>query len=348
MISNNTQHHTNDRHIAVWLFVVAALIFSMVVLGGVTRLTRSGLSMVEWDPIMGAIPPLSQQQWQSTFDKYRQFPEYQKINRGMSLDEFKSIFWFEYSHRLLGRAIGLAFLLPFLYFWLRKKIRRELVPRLVVMFILGGLQGLLGWYMVKSGLIDNPHVSQYRLTAHLSAAIIIYSFILWVAWGLLKPANVLYGHSTPGKLRSNGLLISVLIFIMILSGGFVAGTRAGFAFNTFPTMNGFWIPPGIMDMQPWYMNFFENITTIQFTHRLIAVLVTLGVVGYWLRSRNYPLAGSTRTGFNVLLFILVVQVSLGISTLLMAVPVPLAAAHQAGALLLFTAALYLNSELRMR
>jgi cytochrome c oxidase assembly protein subunit 15 len=223
-----------------------------------------------------------------------------------------------------------------------------MVPGLITMFVLGGLQGLLGWYMVKSGLVDRPHVSQYRLTAHLSAAILIYSFILWFAMSLLKQGQSMFRAQPTSSLRNFGLYISGLIFVMILSGGFVAGTRAGFAFNTFPTMNGHWLPPGIMDMSPWYMNFFENITTIQFTHRAIALVVFISVIIFWFKSLGQDLKDSTRFGFHLLLVMLFLQVGLGITTLLMAVPVPLAAAHQAGALFLFSSALYLNHELRQR
>jgi len=263
-----TATHDN-RRIALWLLACCALVFIMVVLGGVTRLTRSGLSIVEWDPIMGAIPPLSAPQWEATFDKYKQTPEYQKVNTGMSLSEFKSIFWVEYAHRLFGRSIGLAFLLPFLYFLLKGSIKRPLVPKLVIMFVLGGLQGALGWYMVRSGLVDEPRVSAYRLTAHLALAVVIYSYIFWTALGLLFPAEAKAGAR---GLRRFGIAATGLIFAMILSGGFVAGNKAGFAFNTFPLMNGRFAPEGLYALQPWWTNLFENIATVQFNHRLIAYL----------------------------------------------------------------------------
>jgi cytochrome c oxidase assembly protein subunit 15 len=338
----------NNRQIAIWLLTVCALIFCMVVLGGVTRLTRSGLSMVEWDPIMGVIPPLNETEWQASFDKYKQYPEYRHYNQDMSLGEFKGIFYFEYGHRVLGRLIGMAFLLGFLYFLFTRKLRRDMIPALMIMFVLGGMQGLLGWFMVKSGLVDRPHVSQYRLTAHLSAAIAIYSYIFWYAMGLLKQEQSMFRLQPTTSLRNYGRYITILVFVMILSGGFVAGTRAGFTFNTFPTMNGYWLPPGIMDMKPWYMNFFENITTIQFTHRVMALVVFISIMIYWLRSLGQNMHDTTRFGFHLLLVMLLIQVGLGISTLLLAVPVLLAAAHQAGALLLFTIALYLNHELRRR
>ncbi|KPK12674.1 MAG: heme A synthase [Acidithiobacillales bacterium SG8_45] len=334
----------SNRAIAIWLFVVAALIFSMVVLGGVTRLTRSGLSMVEWAPIMGVVPPITEAQWQETFDKYKQFPEYQKINKGMSVHEFKSIFWFEYSHRLLGRTIGLAFLIPFIFFVVRKQIEKQDVPKYLLMFVLGGLQGLLGWYMVKSGLVNRPHVSQYRLTAHLVAAIAIYSYILWVAWGLIVPKRDAEATRLR-SLRNLGIGLTGLIILMIVSGGFVAGTKAGLAYNTFPTMNGYWVPEGLYAMQPWWLNWFENATTIQFNHRLIAWILILAVPAYWFHARRHAPDEATRLALHLLLAMLAIQVVLGITTLLHAVPVALGAAHQAGALLLLTTVLYVVRRL---
>jgi len=350
MLTNTIENprQRNNRQIAVWLLICCTLIFAMVVLGGVTRLTRSGLSMVEWDPIMGIIPPLTESQWEETFGKYKQFPEYQKINEGMNLGEFKSIFWFEYAHRVLGRTIGLAFLLPLLYFLLAKKIRRSLVPKLVTMFILGGLQGLLGWYMVKSGLVDRPHVSQYRLTAHLAAAITIYGFIFWVALDLLLPKGGARDARTVAPLRRFGLFTTMLVSLMIITGGFVAGTKAGFAFNTFPLMNGQWVPEGYMVLEPWFSNFFDNIAAVQFNHRFGALLLCIVVFGFWFAAQRFDLVARTRTVFHLLLAMLVIQVTLGITTLIYVVPVALAAAHQGGALVLLTIALMLNHELRLK
>lgn len=339
-----TDTERNNRQIAIWLLVVCALIFTMVVLGGVTRLTRSGLSMVNWHPVMGVLPPMTEQAWQDNFEQYKQFPEYQKINKGMSLDEYKGIFWFEYSHRVLGRLIGLAFLLPFLWFLYKKKIRREMTSKLVIMFLLGGLQGLLGWYMVKSGLVDKPHVSQYRLTAHLSAALLIYGFIFWVALDLLRSQR--FADTSHVFLRRFGIFVTASICIMIVSGGFVAGTKAGFVFNTFPKMYENWIPPGACSLTPWYMNFFENMALIQFNHRVVALILAVIVPAWWFLARRVTLPRDTRLGFHLVLAALAMQITLGITTLLYVVPVPLAAAHQAGALLVLTAALYLNHRLR--
>jgi len=340
------------KPIAIWLLICCALVFAMVVVGGVTRLTHSGLSMVEWQPIVGAIPPLNQSDWEQTFSKYQQTPQYQKVNHGMSLDEFKGIFWWEYFHRLLGRIIGLAFFIPFVYFIARKAIDRPLGLKLAGIFLLGGLQGAMGWYMVKSGLVDDPRVSQYRLTAHLGLAFVIYAAMFWVALGLLFPA-----HSSGSRggshrdsrlrgLRRFSLALTALISVMILSGGFVAGIRAGLAFNTFPLMNGHIVPPDIFMLEPWYLNLFNNIATVQFNHRLIAWMLAILVPLFWLKSRSYPLPGSAHLACNLLMAMLIVQISLGIATLLLVVPLSLAAAHQAGAVLLFTAALWVNHELR--
>ncbi|MFQ5757306.1 MAG: COX15/CtaA family protein [Acidiferrobacterales bacterium] len=345
MHSGLLQQRNHHTQIAVWLLLCCALIFTMVVVGGVTRLTRSGLSMVEWDPIMGAIPPFGQSQWEETFHKYKQFPEYQQVNRDMTLSQFKFIYWMEYAHRLLGRAIGLAFLLPFLYFLFRRRIERSLIPKLVAMFLLGGLQGLLGWFMVKSGLIDMPRVSPYRLTAHLILAVVIYGYILWVALGLLFP-DPENADLSARPLRRLAHATTVLIVVMIASGGFVAGTKAGFAFNTFPLMSGRLIPEGILAMRPVWTNFFENVATVQFDHRIIAYLLCLAVPWLWYRAAKAPLHARARLASHALLGMLVVQVSLGIATLLLVVPMALAAAHQAGAILLFTIALFVNHELR--
>jgi cytochrome c oxidase assembly protein subunit 15 len=342
---STTQNNSDNKIIASWLLLCCATIFAMVVLGGVTRLTGSGLSMVEWAPIMGILPPLNHAEWQETFLLYQQFPEYQLKNYNMSLQEFKSIFWFEYAHRLLGRSIGLIFLLPFLFFLFKGKINKALTPKLVTMFILGGLQGLMGWYMVKSGLIKDPHVSQYRLTAHLALAIIIYAYMFWVALDLLYPKIDEARKFVNKKLTRLSLIITGLVFITILSGGFVAGIRAGFAFNTFPLMDGRLIPAGLFDYSPLWRNFFENIVTVQFDHRVLATLLFLIIPAFWWKAKNLLQESRITTGLHLLLAALVLQLTLGITTLLMVVPVPLAAAHQAGAVILLTAAIFVSHQL---
>lgn len=341
-----SQRPDSNRQLAIWLLICCGLLFAMVVVGGVTRLTHSGLSIVEWQPIVGILPPLDQAQWQESFHKYQQTPEYQLVNRGMSLEEFKGIFWWEYAHRLLGRAIGVVYLIPLLYFMIRNKIPRPLIPKLVGIFLLGGLQGALGWFMVMSGLVDDPRVSQYRLTAHLGLAFLIYAAMFWVALGLLFPAETRQSDGRIRSLRHYSWLLTGLIFLMVLAGGLVAGLRAGFGYNTFPLMNGYWIPPEILSLDPWYLNFFSNRATVQFDHRLLAWLLALLVPWFWLRSLRLPLSRRARWSCHGLCTMLVVQVALGIATLLYVVPVPLAAAHQAGALLLFSSVLMVNHALR--
>jgi cytochrome c oxidase assembly protein subunit 15 len=339
---NTTAPENSRRAIAIWLLVVCALVFAMVVLGGVTRLTRSGLSIVEWQPLMGAIPPLTEAQWLTLFEKYKLTPEYQKVNVGMGLAGFQNIFWLEYFHRLLGRLIGLAYLLPFLYFLVRKQIERRRLTKLVLLFVLGGLQGLMGWLMVASGLVDVPRVSPYRLTAHLGLALLIYGYTLWIALGLLWPRPA----GSAAALRHHGLGVTALIVMTVLAGGFVAGTRAGFAFNDWPWMHGRLIPEGLYAMQPLWADWFENIATVQFHHRLLAYLLVVAIPAWWWLARRHRLDGVTRGMFHLLLAMLVAQVLLGIFTLIYIVPVPLAAAHQAGAMVLFTLALILNHRLR--
>ena len=345
MNNHDTDHteHTHNRRIAAWLFVCCLMVFAMVILGGATRLTGSGLSMVEWDPIFGIIPPLDQQSWDETFALYKASPEYRKINLGMDLDGFKRIYWYEFSHRVLGRTIGMVFLLPFLFFLFKGWLQRPLIPKLVTMFVLGGLQGLLGWYMVKSGLVDDPHVSQYRLTAHLGLAVLIYAYMLHVALGLW------YGHQQTTTVstcvqRATSLL-GIAVFITILSGGFVAGLKAGFAYNTFPLMDGRWVPEVIFMQQPLWRNFFENIATVQFDHRVLATLVFFGVITLWIIAMRQPLPAAARNSLHLLLAAALLQVTLGISTLLLHVPVVLAVAHQGGALLLLSAVIYARKRM---
>lgn len=342
-MSHLSAARAHDRIVAGWLLVCCAMIFGMVVLGGVTRLTGSGLSMVEWDPIFGAIPPLTQEDWQAVFDQYRASPEYQKVNVRMDVEGFKSIYWFEFAHRLLGRAIGTVFLVPFLFFLWRGWIGRTLVPKLAAMFVLGGLQGALGWYMVASGLVDDPHVSQYRLTAHLVLAFLIYGFIFWVALDLLRPLRAA-AAAVPDRLRKGALLFLLLVIVTISSGGLVAGLKAGYAYSTFPLMDGHLIPKAIFLFDPLWRNFFENIATVQFDHRLLATLVLIAGFSLWLAARKLP--DALRRRAHLLLAMIAVQVTLGISTLLLHVPIALAALHQAGALVLLTLTLYLLHGLR--
>ena len=340
MIQTNPTLEVNDKLIARWLLTCAVVIFGMILLGGVTRLTDSGLSMVEWRPLMGVIPPLSQQDWQALFLKYQQFPEYQKINLGMTLGEFKVIFMYEYLHRVLGRLIGLLFFIPFVYFYFTRRISPQLLPKLLLMLFLGGCQGLMGWYMVKSGLVDIPHVSQYRLTAHLGLAIVIYSFIIWTALGLINKTT-----DQPSGLGKPACILSGLIFLMILSGGLVAGTRAGYAYSTWPLMGDSFIPAGLYSMSPIWLSAFEDITTIQFNHRIFAYIIAALVVGFSVIALRKDISTKARIGIYCMLFLLLVQITLGITTLVFYVPIAIAAAHQIGAVALLTATLFVSHSL---
>ena len=336
---------SHDKPIAAWLLICCVLIFAMVVLGGVTRLTRSGLSIVEWRLLEGTLPPLTETHWQELFDLYKLTPEYHKINVGMDLAGFKQIFWLEYLHRLWGRLIFFVALVPLLWFLWRGHIEKRLVPRMVAVPLLVALNGVLGWFMVASGLIDIPRVSPYRLTAHLGLAVAIYAYILWMALNLVSECAQ---AETPPGLRRFGQAVTALVFLMILSGGFVAGTKAGFAFNTFPLMNGRFSPEGMYAMQPWWVNLFENIATVQFNHRLLAYLLCIVIPIFWWNVMRAGLPERVRQAAHLLLGWLAVQVTLGVTTLVHVTPVTLAAAHQAGALVLFSVALYIPHALRTR
>jgi cytochrome c oxidase assembly protein subunit 15 len=334
-----------QRTIAVWLLICCAAVFAMVVLGGLTRLTGSGLSMVKWEPVSGVLPPMSQDQWTEVFALYQEYPEYRLKNLGMSLDEFRSIFWLEYAHRLLGRLIGIIFFFPLVFFIFTGRVSRPLIPKLVLMFALGGLQGLLGWYMVKSGLVQDPHVSQYRLTAHLGLALLIYAYMFWVALDLLYPPDTRSRSDARLKERAYAASIGLLVFFTALSGGFVAGTKAGFAYSTFPTMAGQWIPAGLFAYEPVWRNFFENLTTVQFDHRVLATLLFGLIVAFWWLTRKISAPRRLRVAIHLLLAAVCLQVTMGIATLLLVVPTALAAAHQGGALLLLTASVFVLHEI---
>ncbi len=334
--------NSKDRSVAIWLLVCCGLVFAMVVLGGVTRLTGSGLSMADWRPLMGWLPPMSDVEWQRVFGLYQQSPEYQKVNSHMDVHAFKGIFWLEYLHRLLGRIIGLTFLLPAIYFFARGYIPARQWPKYLLMFVLGGLQGVLGWYMVKSGLVDVPHVSQYRLTAHLLAAFLIYAFMFWVAMGLLFPERL---NDSPGWFKWS-LALTALISTTIFSGGFVAGLKAGKIYNTFPKMGEDWVPDGVLAMQPVWRNFFDNPVTVQLDHRILAIATLVAIIYFYTVARKVELPRRATIGVKALLHTAFLQVALGITTLVMAVPIFLGAVHQAVAMLLFTASLFVLHSLR--
>ena len=333
---------SRDRTVAYWLLICCALVFAMIVLGGVTRLTGSGLSMAEWRPIMGTLPPLTDAEWQRVFEIYQQTPEFQKVNSHMDVHDFKGIFWLEYLHRLLGRLLGLVFLLPLVYFVARKYISWGQLPWYVLMFALGGLQAVIGKIMVASGQVDAPQVSHYRLTAHLSAAFLVYALMFWRAQTLLHGVPRSAAHAC---YRST-LALTALIAITIVSGGFVAGLDAGLIYNTFPKMGDYWLPPGLLALEPAWRNIFDNLTTVQFDHRVLAITTFTLIIVYWLRTRGARLSRQARIGATALLVVAALQVVLGILTVVMAVPTTLAVAHQGNALLLLTSALYLSHALR--
>jgi heme a synthase len=308
-----------------WLIIVAGMIFFMIVIGALTRLTESGLSMVEWRPVTGWLPPLSDAAWQAELQKYLASPQGRLVNRHFTVGEFQEIFWLEYLHRLWGRLIGVVFALPLAWFWWRGALDAYLKPRLLALLILGGLQGALGWAMVASGLVDRPAVSHYRLAAHLMLAVVIYAYAVWLILGLGPSQNRREDARTA---RTATVLIGFL-FVVMVWGAFMAGLRAGASHNTFPTMSGHWIPPGLFDLQPWWINFFENGTAIQFVHRWLAKLLVLGVIVMAWRAPRPETMAAAAMAF--------LQLGLGIATILTGVSVAVATLHQAGAVLLLTA-----------
>lgn len=327
----------------MWLIVVALMVLVMVVLGGLTRLTESGLSIVDWRPVTGTLPPLGEAEWQAAFERYRDSPEFRRNNFWMTLADFKGIFWLEYLHRLLGRLIGVAFLLPFLYFLARGRITRDLAPRLTFAFLLGAGQGILGWLMVRSGLVDEPTVSQYRLAAHLGLAVLIYGYLLWLGWELIAARGELVPRGGSAAHRSahrSAVIVLIWAFITLISGAFVAGLDAGLAYNTFPLMGGRIVPEDIFLLTPLPLNFFENAATVQFTHRSLAILLAVVVIWLWMYFARNPAPRRTRRAFAVLASVALLQTGLGVATLLTDVDVSIATSHQAGAMALFTAALW--------
>lgn len=349
--NNIMNKNTAPRAVAIWLLACCAMVFATLIIGGVTRLTHSGLSIVEWQPLIGALPPLTEAHWQELFAKYQLTPEFRLRNHDMTLTGFQFIFWWEWAHRLSGRLIGLVFFVPYVWFLAVGQLRGRLAWKVLGFFVLGGLQGAMGWYMVQSGLVDNPRVSQYRLAAHLGLAFLIFGLMLWTALGILQPRHRLAtvsptpSFSCPSPLTHRlGLALIGLVFVMVISGALVAGIHAGLAYNTFPLMNGHFLPPESFMLEPLWLNFFSNMATVQFDHRLIAWLL-LGLIP-WFVWRVRSESPAARPAATLLLVWLGVQVGLGISTLLLRVPVPLAAAHQAGAMILFGLVLWVNHAIR--
>lgn len=348
----------NHRVIYSWLFLCCSTIFIMVILGGLTRLTNSGLSIMKWEPVSGAIPPLTTAKWQEYFNAYKQIPQYEKMNKGMSLSEFQGIFWLEYFHRLMGRLAGIVFFVPFIYFLIKKQLSKRLIFRSLVILALGGLQGFIGWYMVSSGFAQRTEVSQYRLMIHLGMAFLMYAYMYWTGMDVKYGVVPLPKTSRTAKFA---LVVSGMIYFMVLLGALMAGTRAGFTYNTFPLMDGRLIPENLYVLSPWWLNHFENITMIQFQHRLFACItaVMIFILANKIVRRDFDNVVSA----IAIIFSVIVQIALGISTLysfgsyadydpvtfaymkVLHVPVIIAALHQLNALVLFTISLRISHKL---
>jgi heme a synthase len=324
------------RGVRIWLVVVAAMVVAMVLVGGATRLTESGLSIVEWKPVTGALPPLSEKAWNDAFEGYKTIPQYRQLNPRMSLDEFKTIFWWEWSHRLLGRAIGVVFLLPFLYFLWRGGLPSKLKTRLWLIFALGGAQGAVGWWMVASGLTARTEVSQYRLAVHLMLAFAIYALIVWTLVRLMPDRR--HDVASPVPLRWLVNATAVVVALQLYFGALVAGLRAGRAYNTWPEIDGAFVPSAarLFFEQPWWRNFFDNVLTVQFTHRSLAYLLLAMTLAHLLHAVRLRAGGAVIRGALLIAGATVAQAALGIMTLLYFVPIDLALTHQAGAILLLT------------
>lgn len=343
-----------QKAVGIWLFGSAAWVFSMVILGGITRLTRSGLSMTDWK-FTGSLPPLSDEQWLQEFEKYKQSPEYKRVNKGMSLEDFKFIYWMEYAHRMWGRGLGIIFALPFSYFLRKGYITLRLGLKLSALFALGAGQGLIGWWMVKSGLEEppseyaQPRVSPYRLTAHLTSAFVIYTGLFWTALSVVMPeppAESVAWVRGAAKVKKLALPVSFIVGITAVSGAFVAGNDAGHAYNTFPKMGDTWIPDDIFNMKPLIRNFFENTSMVQLDHRILATTTLLSIGALWWSTRKLDIHPAIRSLIGSTVGMAALQVTLGISTLLSYVPVSLGTAHQAGALTLLTLMILLNHTTR--
>lgn len=316
------------RAVRWWLYGVAGLVFALIVVGGATRLTDSGLSITEWRPLMGILPPLSDAEWHDIFEKYRQIPEYHLVNRGMSLDAFKFIFWWEWTHRFLARMVGFAFAIPLVYFIARRRLPTGFAWKLGGLFALGGLQGAIGWYMVSSGLVDRVDVSHYRLALHLTVAFLILALLLWSAWTLPgAPSTAPRARTTDGQ-RLAARVIVALVFLQVLLGALVAGMKAGLVNNTWPLMDGQLIPSGLWVMSPWYLNPFENTLAVQFNHRMVAYVIVAAVLWHAMSILRTADGGEARTSALMLAGGIVAQALLGIWTLLAHVPLGLGLAHQ--------------------
>lgn len=321
------------RPLRIWFWSIAAMTFAVLVVGGITRLTQSGLSIVDWRPIMGVVPPLDEVQWREAFDRYRQFPEYQRLRQGMTLDEFKFIFFWEYLHRALARLIGLVFLVPFAVFWLSGRLPRPIAARALVLFGLGSMQGVLGWLMVRSGLIDRPSVSHYRLAAHLSLAFLIFGASVWLARDLALGSSRAAVPDRTRRLMTRGLLVvGILLAAQVVWGALVAGLDAGFIFNTFPLMAGKIVPPGILRLSPAPLNLVQNVVTVQWVHRVLGTVLLVAALVLAFRVQGSGADAPSRRLTAALASLVAAQYLLGVLTLIYVVPVVLGVAHQAVAM----------------
>ncbi len=330
--------NTRSRAVRLWLYAVAALVLAMVLVGGATRLTESGLSITEWRPVTGVMPPLSQDAWRAEFEKYQAIPQYREMNHGMSIDAFKAIYWWEWAHRLLGRLVGVAFLLPFVFFLWRGWVAPSLRPRLWFIFGLGALQGAVGWWMVASGLADRVEVSQYRLATHLLLACLIYVALLFTAQRLDERAVSLW--ALPSRIRAGAIGLLLLVLAQIYLGALVAGLRAGYAYNTWPLIDGAWVPDParLFFDRPLWRNLFENVLAVQFDHRIVAYAIFFAALVHAVDVGRSVEDRGVRSGAFVLLAAIILQIALGIATLLLVVPLSLALLHQAVAMLVLTVA----------
>jgi heme a synthase len=340
----NSARGMPDNHAAVrvWLVVVAILVIGMILVGGATRLTDSGLSITEWQPLLGVIPPLSDADWQAAFDKYRQIPQYQEINKGMSLAAFQYIYWWEWAHRFMGRIIGLVFAIPLLVFWLLGMVPAGYKGRLLFLLVLGGIQGVIGWYMVKSGLVDRVDVSQYRLALHLSVAFVILGILTWYILELGRGDDTAYLHNLPAGAKGLAVLLAFLVLAQVALGAFVAGTKAGLTYNTWPLIDGQFIPHAIYDTIPWYVSLGEDHRTIQFNHRMVAYLMIVLALAQAVRVSSVDDARVSISAW-MLTGMIFVQAGLGIWTLLAAegrIPIGLGLAHQTFAAFVFMVAVW--------
>lgn len=331
----------NNKRIILWLYTGCILVFAMVVIGGITRLTGSGLSITEWKVITGTVPPLNETEWQLEFAQYQLSPQFQKINSDFNINDFKQIYFWEYFHRLIGRMIGIVFIVPFLYFYFKKQIDKKLLPKLLFIFLLGAWQGFLGWYMVKSGLQNNPFVSHYRLAIHLVNAFLTFGYIFWVAQDLRYPKQKKSASKTALWLS---IAVFILLLVQITYGAFVAGLHAGHIFNTWPKMGDEWIASsvGATFESEGLSSIFNSLATVQFIHRALALIVCCLLFVIWLyrKNRSWELKTQQISSVNISMMIIVMQILLGIFTLLYSVPVWLGVIHQAGAFVIFAALIY--------